>query len=518
MSAVVEMRGITKRFGPLVANKQVDFTLEKGTIHALLGENGAGKSTLMNILTGLYLPDEGETYVRGERVHIRSPRDSYALGIGMVHQHFMLIPKLTVAENIVLGMKTNTSPLLGLTDAKERIRKLSETYHIKVDPDALVEELTVGEQQRVEILKLLYRKADILVLDEPTAVLTPQEVESLFMVLKNMSEDGFSIVLITHKLDEALSVCCKVDVLRDGSVVGSVPIDQVDRQSLARMMVGREVVFQYEVEDVEQGDVVLKAEHISVESAPGSYALRDLSLNVKKGEIVGVAGVSGNGQSDIAKAVAGLRRIIEGRILLNGEDITNKSIEHITRRGVSYIPDDRQRLGMLPGMSVKENLLVKQHALPPFARHGMLKKHVIEEHAGKLVADYDIRTPSIELPMKSLSGGNQQKVVLAREFNQNPQVIIADQPTRGLDVGAIEYIHRLLLEARKEKLGVLLISTELEEILNLSDRIIVLYAGKITYECTAADAEIEKIGLAMAGEQQQGEQQQGELPQGDTQL
>jgi general nucleoside transport system ATP-binding protein len=500
---VIEMKGISKYFGSLRANNRVDFTLEKGSIHALLGENGAGKSTLMNILTGLYHPDEGEIFVRGEKRSINSPRDAYALGIGMVHQHFMLIPKLTVAENIVLGLKTGKSPLLDLSEVVDRLEKLSRTYRIQVDPHALVGDLTVGEQQRVEIMKLLYRDADILILDEPTAVLTPQEVESLCSILHAMAEDGFSVVLITHKLEEALSVCSKIDVLRDGALIDSVPAKGVNRQSLARMMVGRDVVFQYECEDVEKGDVVLEADSISVESSSGKPILQGLSLQLHRGEILGVAGVSGNGQSDLAKAVAGIRRIDQGKIFLEGRDITNDSVEALIRRGISYIPDDRHLLGMFPEMTIKENLLVKEHNQAPYARYGIQNSRVIEKHAKEIISSYKVKTPSIELPMKSLSGGNQQKVVLARELSLKPRLVIADQPTRGLDVGAIEYIHKLLLAGRSSGMAILLISTELEEILNLSDRIIVMYEGRITFECDAKCADLEQIGLAMAGEFQE---------------
>ncbi len=499
---VVEMKGMVKRFGSLTAVDRVDFTLQKGTIHALLGENGAGKSTLMNLLAGLYQPDEGKIRINGEAAVIHSPRDAYDRKIGMVHQHFMLIPKLTVAENIILGLQTRSSPLLNIKDASGQIRELSQRFGIQADPDALVEELTSGEQQRVEILKMLYRNADILILDEPTAVLTPQEVSSLFQVLRKMAGQGFSIILITHKLEEVLSLCDTVDILRDGKKIDSRPASESDRNSLARMMVGREVLLEYDRLSGEQGETVLETKGISAKGSDGRDLLQDISLQVRAGEILGVAGVSGNGQSELAKTCAGLRRADSGSILCSGRDITGTSIAQRIRLGISYIPDDRHALGMFPGMGVADNLVVKQHDRPPFSRRGFRRESAIHSSADKLIDSYNIRTTSRDTSMRSLSGGNQQKAVLARELSVSPQVIIADQPTRGLDVGAIEYIHQLLLEHRRRNAAVLLISTELDEILNLSDRIIVMYAGRITYTCDTDSADIEQIGLAMAGELQ----------------
>ncbi len=499
--AIVEMIGIVKHFGAVLANDEVDFTLQKGEIHALLGENGAGKSTLMNILVGMYHPDAGEIRIRGKKYVIESPRVAESLGIGMVHQHFMLIPTLTVAENIVLGLKTSRSPFLGLTDAKDRIQELSEQYQIRVDPDAYISELSVGEQQRVEILKQLYRGAAILILDEPTAVLTPQETESLFKVLRNMVDEGHSIVLITHKLDEALTWCEQIDVLRDGRLAGSVTPEDVNRSELARMMVGREVLFQYSKPKSEQTtDPVLAAENVSVRGIGGQVSLSNVSLQIHAGEIVGVAGVAGNGQSELAKVFAGLKKVEQGRITLIGSDITHCSIDDIIRKKLSYIPGDRHRTAMLPNMSIAANMVLKQHNRAPFAHRSVLNPDTIRQHSETLVKNYDVRTPSVNLPMDSLSGGNQQKVVLARELELKPHVLIADQPTRGLDIGAIEYIHNILLEARSKGVGILLISTELDEIMKLSDRIVVMFEGQIIYEDDAAHADIEKLGLAMAGE------------------
>ena len=499
---IVEMSGIVKYFGAVLANDNVDFTLQKGEIHALLGENGAGKSTLMNILVGMYQPNAGEIRIRGQQQVIHSPRDAEALGIGMVHQHFMLIPPLTVAENVVLGLKTNRSPLLGLADAKERIRALSKQYQLRVDPDATIAQLSAGEQQRVEILKQLYRGAEILILDEPTAVLTPQETESLFKVLRTMVDEGHSIVLITHKLDEALTWSEQIDVLRDGRLVGTVAAKDVTRPELARMMVGREVLFHYSSpkEGQTEREVVLAAKNVTVRGAKGQLTLNDVSLELHAGEIVGVAGVAGNGQSELAKVFAGLRQVERGQITLMGRDITHRSIDEIIRQKLSYIPDDRHRTGMLPQMTIAENMVLKQHNRPPFAYRSVLSPGAIRHHSETLVKSYNVRTPSINLSMNSLSGGNQQKVVLARELELKPHVLVADQPTRGLDVGAIEYIHKLLLEARRDGVGILLISTELDEIMRLSDRIVVMFEGQMTYEVEAVEADLEKIGLAMAGE------------------
>lgn len=499
---IVEMTGIVKYFGAVLANDNVDFALQKGEIHALLGENGAGKSTLMNILVGMYQPNAGEIRIRGEKQVIDSPRVAEQLGLGMVHQHFMLIPPLTVAENVVLGLKTNRSPLLGLADAKDRVRALSKQYQLRVDPDATIAQLSAGEQQRVEILKQLYRGAKILILDEPTAVLTPQETESLFKVLRTMVDEGHSIVLITHKLDEALNWSEQIDVLRDGRLVGTVAAKDVTRPELARMMVGREVLFHYSTpkEDQAGREVVLAAENVSVRGVKGQLTLNNVSLELQAGEIVGVAGVAGNGQSELAKVFAGLRQVEQGRITLMGRDITHCSIDEIIEQKLSYIPDDRHRTGMLPRMTIAENMVLKQHNWPPFANRSVLSPGAIRQHSETLVKSYNVRTPSINLPMDSLSGGNQQKVVLARELGLKPHVLVADQPTRGLDVGAIEYIHQLLLESRRDGVGILLISTELDEIMRLSDRIVVMFEGRITYEVAAAKADIEKIGLAMAGE------------------
>ena len=497
--SVVKMTGIVKCFGAVLANDHVDLDLEAGEIHALLGENGAGKTTLMNVLSGLYTPDEGEIAVNGQRCQIDSPRKALALGIGMVHQHFMLAAPLTVAENIVLGMKTHSSPLLGLRDAEARIRQLSDKYHLQVDPKAYVWQLSAGERQRVEILKLLYREANILILDEPTAVLTPGEAGEMYLVVREMARQGHAVVLISHKLEEVTAWANRITVLRAGRVVDTVR-GNVTRPELARMMVGREVLFQYERAAQSPGEVVLSLQHVTAFGAKGTQALREVSLEVRRGEIVGIAGVAGNGQSELADAIAGLLHVESGQITLGGRDITNSTPDSITRQGLGYVPEDRQETGLLLEMSISENLILKEHNRPPFARRATLDGPAIRKNAEQLVQAYNIRVPSIMAPVDYLSGGNQQKVVLAREFGLAPRLMLAAQPTRGLDVGATESVRNLLLAGRQQQMAILLISTELEEILGLSDRILVMFGGRIVYEVDADGADPEAIGLAMAGE------------------
>lgn len=498
--AIVQMTGITKRFGAVLANNQVDLSLETGEIHALLGENGAGKTTLMNILSGLYRPDEGEISIRGKPSRIDSPRKALALGIGMVHQHFMLAAPLTVGENIVLGMKTSRSPLLGLRDAEKRILELSDRYCLSVDPKAYVWQLSAGERQRVEILKLLYRQADILILDEPTAVLTPNEAEQMYGVVSEMAKQGHTVVLISHKLEEVTAWANRITVLRDGRVVNTVAAS-ASRPALARMMVGRDVLFHYARIAQTPGDVVLSMERVTARGAKGTTALNDVSLRVRCGEIVGIAGVAGNGQSELADAIAGLVRVDSGKITLAGRDITNRPPAEVTTQGLGYVPEDRQETGLLLEMNIAENLILKQHNQAPFVQRASLNGQTIRENAESLINRYNIRTPGITAPVVYLSGGNQQKVVLAREFGLQPKLMVAAQPTRGLDVGATESVRNLLLKARQEGMGILLISTELEEILSLSDRVIVMFQGKIALESDAPRIDQEALGLAMAGEE-----------------
>ncbi len=497
---VVRMSGIVKRFGAVLANDHVNLELEAGEVHALLGENGAGKTTLMNVLSGLYRPDEGEIIIDGRQCEIDSPRKALSLGIGMVHQHFMLAAPLTVAENIVLGLKTSQSPLLGLRDVEERILGLSDKYHLCVDPKAYIWQLSAGERQRVEILKLLYRKANILILDEPTAVLTPNEAEQMYGVVSEMARQGHAVVLISHKLEEVTAWADCITVLRDGRVVDTVR-GTVSRPELARMMVGREVLFQYDRVQQSPGDVVLTMDHVNVRGAKGNAALQEVSLQVRQGEIVGIAGVAGNGQSELADAIAGLVHVDSGRIVLAGHEVTNCMPAEITRRGLGYVPEDRQETGLLLDMSVAENLILKQHGQAPFVRGATLSQQAIRENAEQLVGSYNVRLPGITSPVSYLSGGNQQKLVLAREFGLDPKLMVAAQPTRGLDVGATEFVRKVLLDARRQQMAILLISTELEEILSLSDRILVMYEGRIVYESEASRISHQALGLAMAGEE-----------------
>jgi len=500
---VVEMRGITKRFPGVVANDHIDFEVRAGEVHALLGENGAGKTTLMNVLYGLYQPDEGEIFIRGRKVTLRSPRDAIALGIGMVHQHFMLIPPLTVTENVVLGLRSSREPFLDTRRAGQRIAELSKRYGLQVDPQAQIWQLSVGEQQRVEIIKALYRGAEILILDEPTSVLTPPEVRELFAVLQRMAERGHAIIFITHKLHEVMSVSHRVTVLRDGRVVSTVETGQTDEKELARMMVGREVLFRLTKKPVQKGDVVLQVEDLEALSDRGLPALKGLSFSVRQGEVLGIAGVAGNGQRELAEVITGLRRATRGRVIIGGKEMTNRSPGEIIAQGVSYIPEERMEVGLIMDFSVAENTILETRRRPPFSDGWFLNPQAIERHAEELISDYDVRTPSKDVPVKQLSGGNLQKLILARELSRQPRLLIAAQPTRGLDVGATEYIRRRLMEQRERGTAILLISEELDEVLSLSDRIAVMYEGEIVGIVDAAEAEVEEIGLMMAGAEAQ---------------
>ena len=495
----VEMRGIVKRFPGVVANDHVDFEVRAGEIHALLGENGAGKSTLMKILYGMYRPDAGEILIDGERVRFRSPLDAIRRGIGMVHQHFMLVEPFTVAENVALGLPSSRRFVNDLDRVAARIRELAGLYGFRVDPNAYVWQLSVGEQQRVEILKVLYRGASVLILDEPTAVLTPQEVEGLFRTLRRMKEEGHAIVFISHKLNEVLSISDRITVLRGGRVVGTIPAADATREELARMMVGREVVFRLERLEVEPGEVMLEIRDLWAMGDRGVPALRGVDLEVRAGEIVGLAGVSGNGQRELAEVIVGLRRPTRGRIRIGGTDVTGWSPAELIRLGLSYIPEERMRDGGVPEFSVEDNLVLKDHPFPPFSRGIFLNFPEIARYAERLIGDFDIRTPSRRTPLKSLSGGNIQKLILARELSRSPKVLIAAQPTRGLDVSATEYVRRRILEQRERGTATLLISDDLDEILSLSDRIAVIYEGRIMGVVRTEEADIEELGLMMAG-------------------
>src|SRR5215216_173756 len=495
---VLEMRGITKAFGPVKANDNISITLHRGEILGLLGENGAGKSTLMKILYGLYKPDSGAIFIDGEEVEIHDPKDAVSRGIGMVHQHFTLIPPLTVAENIVLGSEPRKGVTLDAEGAIKATEELSERYGLKVDPRSRVSHLSVGVEQRVEILKALYREARILILDEPTAVLTPQETTDLFTVLNEFVADGLSIILITHKLGELLGVSDEITIIRDGRVVDTVKTPETNEGQLARLMVGRDVLLRVEKREAKPGEPRLAAEELVVLSNTGARAVDNVSLEVRSGEILGVAGVDGNGQTELADALAGVRHAESGRIYLDGEDVTILGADPRQERGLAYVPEDRATKGLVQDFALYENNTLKTYDEPPFSRFGVIFPNIMRRRAAESLRAYDVRPPDPNAKAGSLSGGNQQKAVLARELSGDPGVVIAAQPTRGVDVGAIEVNHRQILEQRSEGKAILLSSLELEEVRSLSDRIIVLYRGRIVGE-VGPDATDEELGLLMAG-------------------
>jgi general nucleoside transport system ATP-binding protein len=495
---LLELLGITKRFPGIMANDHVDFELDKGEVHALLGENGAGKSTLMNILYGLYHPDEGEIRLNGKRIRIDSPRDAIGRGIGMVHQHFMLIPVMTVAENIVLATEPTKGPFLDLASAEKRVRELSRQYGLTVRPEAKVASISVGMQQRAEILKALYRGAEILILDEPTAVLTPQEASELFAIIRSLQEDGKSIIFISHKLNEVLEIADRVTVLRQGKKIDTVPREGATREGLARLMVGREVVLSVEKPPAEPGETLLEVKDLIVADERGLEAVRGVSLAVKAGEIVGIAGVDGNGQSELIDALTGLRNPVAGTITAAGKRLTSANARTYLDAGVGHIPEDRQVRGLVLDFTLAENLALHDYAKEPNSRWGWLYPRRLIERAARLLKEFDVRGGRPQTLAAALSGGNQQKVVIAREVSRDPRILVAAQPTRGLDVGAIEFVHRRLVKERDEGRGILLVSFELEEILSLSDRILVVYEGRIVGEYEPGVSE-EELGIAMTG-------------------
>ena len=497
----MEMRGITKRFPGVLANDRVDFDVRSGEVHALLGENGAGKSTLMKILYGLYHQDEGEIWLNGQVVVIDSPADAIRNGIGMIHQHFMLVPTLTVTENVALGLKSSRGPLTDLHRVKARIQELAELYGLHVDPDCLVWQLSVGQQQRVEIIKALYRGAALLILDEPTAVLTPQEVDEFFVTLQQMKRDGHALIFISHKLHEVIQLCNRVTVLRDGRSIGTTLVEGTTKQRLAEMMVGRPMGMQPQKAAVAPHEVRLSLRDVMAQNDREQPALRGVSFDVRAGEIVGLAGVSGNGQREVAEVIAGLRAVTQGEVSLGGRVVTNQSPRQIMALGLSYIPEERMRDGMIRDFTVAENAILREFDQPPYARSGFLDRNAIQRSAREMVTSFNVKTPSLETPVKSLSGGNIQKLILAREISRKPQVIVAAQPTRGLDIGATEYVHARLLEQREHDTATLLISEDLDEILALSDRILVIFEGRIMGDVPRAEATAEKLGLLMAGEE-----------------
>lgn len=506
----LEARDITKRFPGVIANDRVNFTLEQGEIHALLGENGAGKSTLMNVIYGLYTPEEGEIYIQGDRsagngsnglrkVEIQTPLDAIRLGIGMVHQHFMLVPVFTVAENMILGDEPTRGTSLDMHKARGQIRQLSQDYGLEIDPDAVIEDLCVGEQQRVEILKALYRDASILVLDEPTAVLTPQEAEDLFSVMHQLTERGVSIIFITHKLKEVLAVADHITVMRRGKVVGTTTPQESDEHQLAAMMVGREVLLSVGKGPASPSEVVLDVENLSVKDERDVEVVKQVAFEVRAGEVLGIAGVQGNGQTELVEALTGLREVQEGTITLAGQKVPSLNPRALVEMGMAHVPEDRHKHGLVLPYSISDNTVLNTYYQPPFARGLQRNQDAVLENAERLIAQFDIRTPGPMVPAANLSGGNQQKVIVARELGRPVSLLVANQPTRGLDVGSIEYIHRQIIEMRDKGVAVLLISAELDEIMSLSDRIVVMFQGQIVATMDAADATREELGLLMAG-------------------
>ncbi|MBL89295.1 MAG: heme ABC transporter ATP-binding protein [Actinobacteria bacterium] len=494
----LEATGISKTFGNVIANDQINLEIKKGRIHALLGENGAGKSTLVNILFGLYKADSGTVRVDGKTVDLGRPKDAIDHGIGMVHQHFQLVPVLTVAENIVLGNEpSNKANVVDIESAKEKVRELAETYQLDVDTEAMVEDLPVGTQQRVEILRSLYRKADILILDEPTAVLTPQETDHLLQVLKKLATQGVAIIFITHKLREVLEVADEVTVMRNGQVVGSTTPAETDESGLAEMMVGRSVVLRVAKEEASPDKTVLKVNNLCVHDDRGILAVNDLSLEVRSGEIFGIAGVEGNGQRELVETITGLRNAHTGQILIGDSSITEFSPRQISELGVAHIPEDREKHGLIGAHSVADNLILNRYYKTPFSNNGIRQQKAIADYATEMVEKFDIRTPSIETPSSSLSGGNKQKAIAAREFSHDAKLLVASQPTRGIDVGSIEFVHQQLIQQRDQGLAVLLVSAELDEILSLSDRIGVIYRGSLIVTENSTDLDRNRIGRIM---------------------
>lgn len=495
----MEMRGITKRFPGIVANDNIHLAVKKGEIHALLGENGAGKSTLMNILFGLYQPDEGQIFINGKEVTISNPNVANELGIGMVHQHFMLVEPFTVTENIILGKEPRSGVNIDIHKAAKEVQVLSERYGLKVDPYAKIEDISVGMQQRVEILKTLYRGAEILIFDEPTAVLTPQEIQELIEIMRNLVREGKTIILITHKLKEIMAVCDQVTIIRRGKVVDSVAVADTNPDDLAEKMVGREVTFAVKKRNAQPKEIILSVQNVTAMGNRGVPALNNISFDVRAGEILGIAGVDGNGQSELIEALTGLRKVMSGKIMLRDKDITNRTPREISESGLSHIPEDRHKRGLVLDFGMNENMVLETYFYPRYNKNGFLNYEEIDKQAERLINEFDVRTPSIYTQARALSGGNQQKAIIAREIDKDPDLLIAAQPTRGLDVGAIEFIHKRLIEQRDKGKAVLLLSLELDEIMNVADRIAVIYEGTIVGVVNPKETNEQELGMLMAG-------------------
>ena len=496
----LQLRGITKRFPGVLANDSVDLTARSGEILGLLGENGAGKTTLMNILYGLYTADEGRIIIDGEERHFEDPGDAIEAGIGMVHQHFMLVPVFTVTENVVLGVEPTTfAGIMDMKEAAREVHEISAKYGLEVDPDAIIENIPVGIQQRVEIIKVLFREAQFLVFDEPTAVLTPQEVEEFFGIIRGLRDAGKAIIFITHKLKEVLEISDRIAVLRDGKVVGHTTPAETTQDALAEMMVGRPVDLLVAKDVASPKEVVLRVDDVFVTDTRDQVTVKGLSLEVKAGEIVGIAGIQGNGQTELVEMLTGMRPAASGAVYLNGEDVTDEGPRGIHSRGVAHIPEDRQRRGLVMNFTITENIVLNTYYDPPYSKGVVMDWDAAAAAAAKLVEQFDVRTPSISIPANSLSGGNQQKVIVAREFSRDVKLIIAAQPTRGLDVGSIEYIHGRIVRARDAGVAILIVSTELDEVMALSDRLLVMFDGKIVADLDPTQVSATDVGLYMAG-------------------
>lgn len=499
-TVVISMKDIVKKFGDFTANDHINLTVHKGEVHAILGENGAGKSTLMNVLCGLYKPTSGQIFMNGKEVSFTSPKNAIDMGIGMVHQHFMLIQPFTVTDNIILGVEPVKGVVVDKKTAREKVLELSERYNMKIDPDAKIEDISVGMQQRVEILKVLYRGADVLILDEPTASLTPQEIEGLMEIIENLTADGKSIILITHKLKEITASSDNCTIIRQGKYINTVKVSEVSENDLAAMMVGRDVNFQVEKQELEPGEVVLEVKNIHAKDYRGVEILNGLNLSVRRGEIVGLAGVDGNGQTELVEVLTGLRKAESGEVAVLGKNVFNATPKQTFESGISSIPADRQKHGLILDFSNEDNMILQHFEEEPFSSRGILNRKAIREHASGLVEKFDVRPRGCEgAPAGTLSGGNQQKVIIAREVTNDKDLLIAVNPTRGLDVGAIEFVHRYLVEQRNKNRAVLLVSFELDEIMSLSDRIEVIFDGQITGSVSGRDADEKELGFMMAG-------------------